>query len=253
MITFPRINRRRMWIITIVAAVIFTTGLYTWWSVQAWRQYDSSWHATQNSIKRDITKAINATPANEKEYAEKRNALRQAAGTLEAREHMCAANALVGWQKILHAADASVKACEATQAKHKALESKLTSVTSYLNDEQTLQKELVKLMPAKVTSLDEKHWATYATAATEVQKKLDGLRLDSHSAPVADAAKKQVKALVTAWKSFHEAHKKEDRSAWQKAKGELVRAYAGIPTIADASDKTLETLLKELTVAHRVL
>lgn len=252
MITFPRISKRRVGIIVIVAAVI-SIGLYTWWSVQAWRQYDSSWHATQSSIKHDITKAVSATPANEKEYAEKRDALRQVAGTLEAREHMCAANTLVGWQKILHAVDGSVKACEATQADHKTLRDALSSVTAYLNDEQTLQKELVKLTPAKAASLDEKHWATYATAATDVQKKLDTLQLGSDSAPVADVAKKQSKAVVAAWKSFNEAHKKEDRSAWQKAKGELVRAYAGIPAIADASDKTLETLLKELASASRAL
>lgn len=250
MIPLPHINRRRTWIIiAAIATIAVLAGLYTWWSMQVWRQYDGSWHATQSLVKRDITKAISTTPASEKEYTEKRNALRAVVDTLKAHEHMCATNTFVSWQKTLRSVDASVKACEAMQAKHRTLQSALTRVATYLNDEQTLQKELVKLMPTKASSLDEKHWAPYATAVTEVQKKLSTLQLGDDSAPVLSATKKQLTTLATAWKAFNEAHKKEDRSAWQKAKGDLVRAYAGMPAIADASDKTLETLLKQLSAA----
>lgn len=253
MIIAAHIKGKRKWIVGGVALFAVVIGLYVWWSVQSWQQYDTSWRGVQQSIKRDVTKATKAAPASEKEYTEKREALHRVVSTLESHKKMCTAGALTGWQKVLHTIEASVKTCEETLEKHTKLASSLAQIVAFLDDEQTLQKELLKLMPSKTDALDEKQWSAYATAATSVQKKLSELRLGNEYAPVMTVAKKQLTTLVATWKAFSTAHQKQDRTAWEKAKGELVQAYAGIPTIADASEEELQALLKDLDTVRGTL
>jgi|GEM_PF-4416565 len=224
--------------------VLLIIGGFTAWSLAQWREYDQHTTSQQRAFRESLAAAL-ALPADTSEAkAKKRVAIQAASTAFAAQQRICDVSWLTAWQqRLFEPAKKRVDDCRASLAALDTLRGDVDRTMSYLQHEQALA-SLIATATDGANEQDEALWQATSDKWQTLTGAIKNMKVSSEFEPVRARAGQLAELVSAGWKELLAAHTVKDRSRYEKAVGELDKAYVAFQALSQDDVTTMAALLQ---------
>lgn len=245
-------NRRRVIIIASVTLLALLAGVYTFWSMNTWSTYKTSYGDWQKELKTDIDAALTLPMTSASERTKKLSAFKDVSTEIDmAKLSLCRLPGMIGWQRVIGTLHESEDTCNRTVSEAAAFGEKMQITVNYLESERALAAAIAKTVAASNDKVTEATWDAQVSIWQDGGKEIAKIPLTiaTFKSVKADALEK-VKVVEVAWQELIAAHGAKDKTKYIEAQAKLATAYDGLAEIATISNKELSSLAASLQAAY---
>lgn len=236
----PPVSRQKKWLIISVLITLGVITIGTIYTIVASSQWSAQARALQEQL--ESIESAQSQVGDQKTLDERL----QHIDSLPRRElGNCEGSWWYGWTAgVVDSARDAQRRCQVAREEALGVQSDMRTVSTYLAEE----RKVIDVLSSLRINKDEKDWQeTAPKQVATALKRLKPLELTNAGArEIQSLTVERVEALETAWKSLKAASEKEDRSAYNKAMGQLTQAYDDLADITKLSDEQIEDLLTSI-------
>lgn len=239
---FFALHKKKLLIVTIVAAAIGVTVGYVTWSILSWQYIGSSAASTSQSVKTDIA-SLTKQKVTSKELARRAESIKADIETL------CVSSPLIKWQsRVVSSAKEALARCEQARQQLQVVQAALEAIVQRVASEQRMAQKLHDLQDrlSRVAKDDyaasREEWKTFGA---EVEHEATHSSLNASK----QAAKDAVSEIIAGYDKLVAANKVEKRADFDIAVAEIEKGYSKLGAVQNSSVDTYTTLLDSLQQA----
>lgn len=247
---FPTKKRTRLVIVLVAAIALVSLGLYGFYSVQSWREYEGNYLAWQSAAKKEVDASFALPIDTPEEYEQKLQSLKDINIKLEGEQGaICSGRPLTGWQSGFGAAKDLRDHCQDVAKEVNELTGTLTEVLGYLQGEYTLRQLLGS---ATGSYQSEESWTGAVASWQKTRADVEKMSSNASFASTKEITVIAVKGVESAWNELLAAHVAKDKPRFIKAKAGLSSAYDGLGAISVKNDQQMAALSKKVGEAYKL-
>lgn len=226
-----------------VAVILLSAGLYVFWSINTWNNYQTRFTGLQNDAQSKIKGALGMKVESHDERVKKMDALQESRDMLPtSTDPLCQVNPAVDWQNFVGNLKEQKEKCGEVRAKLVNLRDALDKVIVYLENDHALSQALSGLpVGGEVAEGD---WVVQRDGYKAVLKQVSDLQVSGDFSSAKQAVVDKLTATVAAWEEVLAAHGAKDKARYTKATKTLAENYDGILSVGKVSSDRLQELVK---------
>lgn len=224
---------------------LIVAGTYIAWSMAAWRTYEEKTSSVRHAVRGSLDGSLKLAASNQQERTKKLEALKGVQNTIETEKRLCDVQSLIAWQShSFEQAKQAKEKCLTVASTLEKLQESLGRVLRYLEDEKQVVDILTPLQAEGEYSEDV--WQQLGDKWVQAGKKIDEQKVGDEFQPVYEITRERVRVVAAQWQQLLGAHKAKDRAQFEKASGELKKAYGLLKATTDDTSQVLSLLQKQL-------
>jgi hypothetical protein len=235
-----------------IGIIVLSAGLYAYWSINTWNNYQTRFTGLQNDAQSKIKGALGLKVETPEERTKKLDALQASRDMLPTdKDSLCQVSAVVDWQNFVGNLREQKEKCNETKTKLVSLRSTLDKLVEYLEDEHALAKALSTLPAGGAVA--EGDWAKQRDGYKAVLKSVGDAQATSDFTSIKQTAVEKLTSTVAAWEEVLAAHGAKDKARYTKAAAALAASYDGLQAVSKTSSDRLQVLVKSFEDSYAKL
>jgi len=244
-------KRRRVIIAAISGLVLVLVAVYTFWSMNTWSVYKTTYESWQKELRNDVDAAMALPGTTANERAKKLTAFKSISSTItKTQQSLCRTPAIITWQHVIGELRHRQEVCAQIINKADSFGKKMQTTNSYLENEQTTANTIEKALVASEGKVTEATWNSQVAIWQDAGKAIRNLSSEAAFTPIKASALEKIKVLESAWQELIAAHTAKDKAKYTEAQGKLTIAYEALSSLSTVSVEQLTKLADSLQSAY---